>query len=212
MDKKIAELKEEISKLERELEKDKKGEKRKEGQETKEERRVPLKILYAWKSPSRVFVPRDKVWFLKIATIALLCILFFAFLQDFVVILVICVIVLIAFLLASVPPDKVDHQITTRGIMSIDKMYEWKELRDFWVAKKLGHKILYIRTKLPFPTRLMMLIKGREEIKIIRHLLKYIDFGEYKEKQGWLSKLSEGEMINPDKYLKLFKRKEKAKK
>ena len=210
MDTKIRELKEKIAKLEREVESAKKRD-RKEKDVEKKEKFVPLKILLRWTAPSRVFVPRDKAWFLKVATVALLFILFFAFLQDFIVILVICIVVLIAFLLASIPPDKVEHQITSRGIRSMDKLYKWKDLTEFWIAERLGHKILYIETKLGFPTRLMMIFKSKDEMKVVSLLLEKIDLKESDRKQSWLSRLSDGEMVNPDKYLKSFKRQRKSK-
>lgn len=208
MDKKIEELKKKIEQLENEIQRSKQGEV-KEKKIEKKEKFVPMKILYAWKAPSRVFIPRDRVWFLTVGAIALVFILFFAFLLDYVVILVICVIVLIAFLLASVPPEKVEHQITTRGVKSFDTMYKWKDLKSFWIAQKHGLKLLYIDTKLRFPGRLLMLMKSRDEIKIIKHLRKFIDFKEFEEKQGWLSRVSDGEIIDPEKYLKSFKRQRK---
>ena len=213
MDPKIKELREKIAKLEREIKKstkrkDTKKRKSARGEDVSVGKYVPLRIHYTWKSPARIFVPRDRVWFLKIATLALLFILIFAFLQDFLVILVICIFALITFLLASVPPNRVEHQITTKGIKSIGTLYRWKDLRDFWVAEKFGQRIVYVTTKLGFPTRLVMLIKKRDEMTIVKLLLRYLDFKDYEEKQGWISKLSDGETIDPDKYLKAFRRKE----
>lgn len=205
MDDKIEELKKKVAALERELNKDK-GKNVENSQRPEREKFVPMKILLAWKAPSRVFVLRDKAWFLKIASLALLFILFFAFLQDFIVILVICIIVLVLFLLASIPPDKVEHEITTKGIKSIGTLYNWKDLRSFFLAEKLGSKIVYIKTKIRFPSQLMMIIKAKDEMKTVKLLMEKLDFEEYKEKQGWLSKISEGEIVIPDKYLKAFKR------
>jgi hypothetical protein len=211
MDKKINELQKKIAKLEKELERGKKEEKG-DGKEKKEKKTfIPMKILYSWEAPSRIFVPRDKAWFLKVAAVALLFVLFFAFLQDFIVILVICVMVLVTFLLASIPPDKVEHQITSKGIISIDVLYRWKDLKDFWVAEKFGYKVVYIKTKIEFPSRLMLVIKAKEEMKIVGLLLDKLEFAEYSKKQDWLSKVADGTMINPERYLKSLKRKRNKK-
>lgn len=213
MDPKIDELKQKIAKLEREIEKTKKiTEKEKE-----KKKFIPMKTLHKWSAPSRIFITRDKVWFLKIALIALLSILFFAFLQDFIVILVICIVVLITFLLASIPPHTIDHQLSTRGIFSIDTMYKWADLKNFWVAEKTGHKIIYINTKMRFPSRLVMLINRNDERRVVKILGKYLDYEEYNEKQGKVSISTDGLMINPDRYSDLFyiknkKKKEKVKK
>ena len=200
MDPKIAELKKKIDKLEKEI----KGA-RKNTKAVKKTKFIPLKILYKWQAPTRVFIQRDKPWFLKIAIVALLLILFFAFLQDFVVILVICVVVLISFLLGSIPPRPVEHQILNKGVKSIDTMYKWKELKNFWVAEKSGYKILYITTKFNFPPRIIMLIGRKSELPVVKLLGKHLDYKEYEEKQGFISKLSDGEMINPQNYAHLFK-------
>ncbi|MFC1780482.1 hypothetical protein ACFLY9_02200 [Patescibacteria group bacterium] len=209
MDPKIDDLKKKIADLEKEIGNVKNG---KEKEVRKEpEKFIPLKILFKWSAAERVYVQRDKPWFLKIAVIALLLILFFAFLQDFMVILVICIIVLIAFLLGSIPPRKVEHKISNKGIESIDKLYKWDELKDFWIAEKGGSRILYVTSKLRFPSRLVMLIGIKDEETIVKLLGEKIDYREFEEKQGWITKATDGEMVNPVKYSHLFKGKMKKK-
>src|SRR4030042_3800324 len=114
----LNELKKKISQLENEIEKVEKKDKDVKVKNVKKGF-IAEKILYKWKSPSRVFKKRDKAWFLKIALVALIFILFFAFLMDLIVIVVICVMVLMAFLLGSIPPGVVEHEITNKGVRSM---------------------------------------------------------------------------------------------
>ncbi|MBU0976650.1 MAG: hypothetical protein ABIE03_05800 [Patescibacteria group bacterium] len=201
MDPKIEELKRKISELEKKL----------DGNEIIPKNKVkpsesfaPTKTFLKWKSPSRVFIQRDKLWYLKVATIALLLILFFAFLQDFIVILVICIIVLIAFLLASIPPEQVSHSITSKGINTIDRLYKWAELKHFRINKKEKYLIVNIKTSLKFPPRLEILIDPKDEEKVVRLVGNRLEYEEVDAKQGWLSKMTDGEVIQPKKYYKLF--------
>lgn len=225
MDDKIKQLKKKISQLEKEIdeakkEKDKKGKKKEKEVEAekkevkmvkkKKEGFVPTKTLVKWKAFSRVFVKRDKAWFLKVAIVGLLFILIAAFLQDFLVILVISVLVLIVFLLGSVPPDEVKHKITNKGIRSIGKLYKWEDMEEFWVAIKNNQRILYIKTNVRTTPKLVLLIPRRLERKIVKLVGQRLDYKDIGKKQGWLSKISDGEYVPAKKYYDLFDEKENS--
>ena len=77
MDPKIKELRDKINELENEIKLTKKDKPKSE----KMEAYIPEQIFISWQSPARVFIQRDKAWFLKVAIVALLFILFFAFLD-----------------------------------------------------------------------------------------------------------------------------------
>jgi len=196
MDPKIKELRDKINELENEIKMTRKDKPKSE----KMEAYVPEQIFISWQSPARVFIQRDKAWFLKVAIVALLFILFFAFLQDFIVILVVCVTVLISFLLGTIPPHTVTHKITNKGIFSIDQLYKWKELKTFQIAEKSGYKILYVFTNIPLSTRLVILIHRKDEKQIVKLLATYLKYHDTDEKQGWISKMTYGEFIQPDQY------------
>ncbi len=205
MDPKIKELKEKIAELEKEVHMS-----RKEKSKAKKiETYVPEKILISWQSLARIYIQRDKAWFLKVAIVALLFILYFAFLQDFIVILVVCVAVLISFLLGTIPPHKVTHKITNKGIFSIDQLYKWKDLKTFYIAEKSGYRILYVFTKIPLSTRLVILIHRKDEKNIVKLLASHLKYHELEDKQGWLSKMTYGESVQPDNYHNLLLKNEK---
>jgi len=204
MDRKIEELQKRIQELENKITQ-KEPEKKEKLQDF-----VKQETLHTWDSPSRVFVKRDKPWFLKVAVVALILILLAAFLQDFFVIIVISIIVLITYLLASIPPGNVHHEITNKGIISIGTLYEWDRLNEFWVSDKYGWKIVYIHTKRRIPARLVLLISRKEENTVVRLIGQYLPYKEFEEKQGWITRISDGIMVNPEHYTHLFKQKEET--
>jgi hypothetical protein len=205
-DKKIEDLKKKIEELESQIKQTKRGVKPSTMAKSAK-KFTSKKDLFTWKAPARVFVKHDRAWYLKIATIALVFILIFAYLGDFVVIFVVCTIVLIAFLLGSVPPDDVTHKITNKGIETFDKLYKWEELEEFWIADKSKKRLIHVRTNLNFPPRLLMLIDKKSENKVVKILGTHLDYKEFDGKQGWVSKLTDGVTIDPKYYEKLFKAK-----
>jgi len=209
MDREIEKLKKRISELENEIAKDKQTGGNEQSQVEETEAGQPLMVHYKWQSPVRVFVPRDKVWFLKILLVALLLILLFAFLQELVVIVVIAVLVLITFLLATIPPHDVEHEITNKGIRSIGRMYKYKDLREFWAAEKLGQKLIYVSTKIRIPSRLILLVARSDEAQVIKNLSRYLPYSEYREKQSWAARISDGVMVNPKRYKDFLRKKKK---
>lgn len=149
-----------------------------------------VKELYSWVGPDRIFVARDKKWFINIALIALVMLVITLFLREFLLMGVILALMFVAYILATVPPQKVDHKITTQGIIIHRRSYLWEELADFWFTEKYGHEVLNIDTYLRFPGELVLVIK-KEDRQLIRDILvKYLPFREVAQK-SWLDRSTE---------------------
>ena len=159
-----------------------------------EEDITPVEIYESWSSPSRVFVARDKAWFLKNAAVFLVLILVLAFLGEIVIIVGLVSLLALIYVLSTVPPELAKHEISNKGIKSFDRIYYWKTLKEFWISNKQGFTLLNVNTNLKFPAKLVMLISSDGERKITELLLKkipYMEISENKE-QDWLSKRSDG--------------------
>ncbi len=171
-----------------------------------------LKVLYTWTSPERIFVARDKPWFLKISIVFLIIILILAFMGQLVLIILCIALMMLIFALASFPPMEVTHEITNKGIRTIGKLYTWSELSSFWFSRKYDFAILNVDTKLNFPARLLLLLPYKRmkmageveaiyssEIEDIKTVLgNYLEMKiseDDNKKQGRISKLTEGEII-----------------
>ena len=137
---------------------------------------VELKTLLKWEAAVRPFKKRDRDYYTTIAAIVFLLAVILLFLKEFLLIGVIIALAFVAYVLASVEPDKTTHEITTRGVVTAEKAYKWEELTRFWFDKKWKDEILHIDTNLKFPGRLMMLLGGTEKNKVKELLQKQVQF------------------------------------
>lgn len=151
---------------------------------------VEVKTLYSWKSPQRVFVPRNRKWFIYIILIVLLMSLILLFFRQFITIAPLLAIAFVAYVLSSVPPEDTEHHITTQGITSSEHSYLWEELADFWFTQKNEQTILHIDTYLNFPRRLIILIGEGNKDEIKGLLVRYIPFREI-PKMSWMDRLAD---------------------
>ncbi len=170
------------------------------GNPNSNEKTVPTEVLYKWTAPARIFVKRDQKWFISIAFVILVFILLFAFLQDILPIFVLVALMFIIYLLGTIEPHDIVHEITNKGIHTMDKLFTWTELKNFWFTKQYDWVKLNVDTKLTFPGRLILLVKEREDRKVFNLLRKNLPYYEL-EKQTWMSRLTDGDYVNLETYL-----------
>jgi len=140
------------------------------------EKIVELKSLLKWEAPVRPFKKRDKDYYTTIAAIVFLLAVILLFLNEWLLIAVMVALMFVAYVLATVPPEKTEHEITTRGLVVSGKSYKWSEMSRFWFTHKWGESILNIETNLKFPERLMLLLGKIEEQKVKELLEKQIQY------------------------------------
>ena len=151
---------------------------------------VEVKTLYSWKSPQRIFVPRNRRWFIYIILIVLLISLVLLFFRQFITIAPLLAIAFVAYVFSSVPPEDTEHHITTQGLTSSNHSYLWEELADFWFTERNDQTILHIDTWLNFPRRLIVLIGDGNKEDIKGFLARYIPFREI-PKTSWMDRTSD---------------------
>jgi hypothetical protein len=134
----------------------------------------PAKDLLEWESPARPFKKRDREYFTTIGAIVFLLTIILFFLKEWLLIGAIIAFAFLAYVLASIPPEKVRHKITTRGIITAGKMYKWPTLSRFWFSKKWGSDILNIETLFTMPGRLALLLDGQSKEKVKSTVEKYL--------------------------------------
>lgn len=189
-DQKIEQLEQELAKLKGQVSSE-------QGKFSEEELRKPLpklETLYKWSAPSRPFVKRDRTYFLKVALGVLIGILFAAVLQNIPMILVFSALMFVVYVFGTVKPDVVNHTITTRGINSFSETYTWDELNTFWFTKKHGSLILNVETKRRYPSRIILLASEDDVKNIMPRMYRYIEYFDI-DKQGWLSRRSDGSFL-----------------
>lgn len=149
-----------------------------------------VKELYSWRSPERVFIPRDKKWFTYIILMVLLITIGLLFLKQFIIIAPVAAVAFVAYVLASVPPENIKHRITNQGINTAGHSYLWDELADFWFTKRGTETIIHIDTYLRYPRRLIMLLGDGEAEKIKSVFVEYIPFREI-PKESFMDKAAD---------------------
>ena len=165
-----------------------------EGEGKEEQQKQPpqreVETLFKWESASHVYIPRGKKWLTYIILTTLLIILVILFFREFFIIAPVLAIAFVAYVLASVPPNKIEHLITTEGLISGKHDYLWQELYDFWFAEKHSHTLLTIDTQLGYPGRIILIIDKNDKEKVKNLLLNYLPFREI-PRTNWLDSLGD---------------------
>jgi predicted DNA-binding transcriptional regulator len=81
----------------------------------------PEKDLYSWTAPSRPFKKRNREFYTTIATLVILLSVILLFAKEFLLIGVILSFGFVSYVLATVPPGKVSHRLTNKGIRTGEK-------------------------------------------------------------------------------------------
>jgi len=157
------------------------------------ERGVETKTLLVWEALVRPFKKRDKEFFSNAVAIAFLFGVILFFLKEWFLIIAIIALLFLVYILSTVSPDKVEHKITNRGIVTGGKSYLWNELGNFWFTQQWGEKILNIEIPFQLPRRLILLLGDQEEEVLKKLLSRFLESEEpapgFVEKAGgWLSK------------------------
>lgn len=151
------------------------------------------KVLLRWKAPARPFKNRDREYYTTIGAIVFLLVVILFFLKEWLLIAVLISLGFVSYVLASVPPEEVEHEILNKGVKTGGKLYVWEKLVRFWFSKKWGRRILEIEVKQGFPGRLMMLINEEDRKRVEEIVGKYINYDKPEAVWGdkaakWLTK------------------------
>src|SRR3989304_6632994 len=90
----------------------------KEELDTKHLAALEAKSIISWKSPVRVFKARSQKYFVKVALYGLIFILAAIAFGEFFLVGVILAIMFVVYVLATHPPNNIEHKITNMGITS----------------------------------------------------------------------------------------------
>lgn len=126
---------------------------------------IPEELVYAWEAPDRPFKKRKKQFFLTAGTIAGLISLILFFSGQFPLIGVVIAVLFVVYMLYTFPPHTIVNQITTYGVRSMDSLYYWEELGQFWYETKMGQEVLCIEVG-RFPNRLSLLLGEADKATI----------------------------------------------
>lgn len=163
------------------------------------EKKVIQKIkLYQWEAPIRFKFPLDIKSYMITVGLSMIFVVYLAVLGHFGLMAALIALLFYVYIAGTTEPVMVTHSITTRGIETFNKLYEWFMLDEFWFTNKDDEYLLTIKTKLRFPGSILMLV-GKKDMSAIFVLLE--DKLLYKDikKQGYIEKKSYGEYIPLEK-------------
>lgn len=129
-------------------------------------------VVYVWQAPSRPFKQRKRRYFTTVITIALLISLILFFAGQFLPIAVVVAVAFLSYVMATIPPHVVTHQLTTFGIRLEDELYYWEEMGWFWFTSKYGQRMLNIEIG-RFPNRLVLMLGDTSEDDL-RYMLEAV--------------------------------------
>lgn len=146
--------------------------------------------LLKWKAPSRLFKKRDRVFFQTVIALVFLIGMILFLLKEFLLIGVVLAIAFVGYVLATVPPEEIEHRVTVKGFEIAGTMNRWEEISEFWFEEKWGQKILVFQRRFGFPSRIMALL-GTQDEKIVKEKInEYLPFRETPEK-SWIDSFAD---------------------
>ncbi len=151
--------------------------------------REPLKTLLTWRAPIRPFKRRGREFFTTIGAIVFLLVLILLFLKEWLLIAVIIALMFVSYVMATVEPETVEHQITNRGIVTGGRSYHWEEMDRFWISEKLNQKILNVTNLVRLPRILQLLLSEVDETQVKKILSQYLPAEELEK--NWVDKASD---------------------
>lgn len=199
----LREKEEKIEKLKDDAKKKHKAEKRRKVVEKEfvlEESDIPTKKviqnmkLFEWEAPDRyAFNFQTKTFWVLLALI-LMFILYLAILGQYFLMAAIVGLVFFVYVAGTNKPIQVKHKITSRGIDTGNKLYEWFMLENFWFSIKNGQYMLIVESKLRYPKALIMLLEGADKDAIFVLLQEKVLYKDIR-KQSKLDLLTYGDYI-----------------
>jgi len=133
-----------------------------------------LKVLFHWQSVSRPFKKRNREYFTTIGAIVFLLGIILFFLKEWLLIAVIVSLMFVAYVLATVEPEKAEHSLSNKGLETSGKNYSWEDMSRFWFTQKWGDSVLNIELKEGFPKKLLVMVNNQDRVEVEKILTKYL--------------------------------------
>jgi hypothetical protein len=149
-------------------------------QEIMIESQSPLTTLYSWTAPERVFSPKTRKWYVGVATIAMLFIVYSALTSNLVLIFLVVSLVLVVYSMYSIPPQKTSYRITNKGINAFESLYLWRNFLYFWVTKRGNEHVINFEFKEKITDlyyQRMIILVGEGDLRtIVGYLVRHVDY------------------------------------
>lgn len=174
-------------------------------QKVLEEEKKPLYVYYSWKSPERIFAPKDRRWYIIVSSISMFVIVLALLTNNFGLVFAVIALILLVYSLHSVPPAEVSHELTNKGLNTFSRLIKWRDISSFWASRRSGHTLLNLSIKeenIESSERLIILLGDGDLQRIVRYMTQFVDYLPSEASQnGLLSSLVEGEIVQLSEFL-----------
>lgn len=126
------------------------------------------KLILEWTSPARPYKKRSREFYTTVLSIAFLLAVILLLLREFLLIGVIIAFAFLSYVLATHKPEDVLHQLTTKGIRTDGRLFEWTELTNFWMKKEWNQEMVICKTVKALPGVILMVIDPKKREQIIK--------------------------------------------
>jgi hypothetical protein len=147
------------------------------------------KTLFTWTAPERAFKTRDKeFWVTAIAILVLVSIILF-FVKEFFLILALMALIFLYYVLSTVPPENVQHKLTTKGVyVGSTHRYDWDFLKRYWFKSQFDQTLLSIEARAGFPSVIALIVPTKDQEEIQKVMNKHLPYEE--SPPGFVDKLT----------------------
>jgi hypothetical protein len=132
----------------------------------------PEKELFAWTAAARPFKRRDREFWVSVIAIAAVVSLVLFLVEGFMPVVLIISLVFLFYVLNTVEPEKINYQITTRGVKFAGRQTPWEVIGRHWFTRRYDSQILVLELGV-LPGRLEMVIDPGDKEKISTALSDY---------------------------------------
>ncbi|MCA9383124.1 hypothetical protein KC909_02045 [Candidatus Dojkabacteria bacterium] len=142
-----------------------------------QEEQKPIYSVYKWIAPERVFETRDRTWYVIVASIAMAVIIYSALTGNYLLIIAVIALILLLYALNSIPPEKVTHEITNKGLNVFERLILWKDITSFWVTRRNTHVLINFEVKEGKDVDRIILLEGEGDAKkIVSYIVQHVDY------------------------------------
>jgi hypothetical protein len=141
--------------------------------------RQPLKTIFKWRVPERIFEYKSRTWYVTVAAISMVVIIYSALTTNLLLIFTVISILLLLYSLNSIPPKIVEHELTNKGVYSYASLIVWKNIVAFWITKRGNQYLINFEikeNKSDATRRLILLVKEEDLGFIVNYLVQYVDY------------------------------------
>lgn len=131
-------------------------------------------VLISWESLSRPYKELNKEFLKKRISFLFIISIFLVLAGQFLLIGVGVSVFVLYYVLSSVPPGKVKHEIDNYGIFYLDKQFYWNDLKFYFLTSSDGVESLCVDTKEAYPGRLFMILDSTTSEKVKEIMSKHL--------------------------------------